>query len=427
MLTSIDEAAVDGFLKDPDYGLMEKFDGDRRAIWADYDPRGINKLGQVVPVASALAKAICELPFGTIIDGELIGDVYYAFDLLAYGATDVCSEAFQRRHELLRQVATESGIVSDTFRIAPLFTGDEKAAAFAELRDANKEGVVFKRMDGRYTAGRDTTTNTAIKFKWYATATIRIAGKTPGKNSLIMEMFCDGKPVRVGSVTIAPSMEVPPVGAYAEVRYLYIQSVGGALYQPTFLRLRDDVDDRDCDTAQLKLKPAATWDTLNGGAAVAAAVVELTLVRSLICRWTLKLRQRHDLDPQLVFVLRDLERKKIAALLGPPAEPGAAAKAGASIKKQACKPTLSATLITIGLFPLLSTGWDGAWPMVPCKADGTPNPARTKGGPTDQTQPRLTNAWRGRDGAWSRTAAQHGASRGRRGPGSLTRRLRAAP
>jgi IS605 OrfB family transposase len=65
--------------------------------------------------------------------------------------------------------------------------------------------------------------------------------------------------------------------------------------------------------------------------------------------------------------------------------------------------------ITIGLFPLLNPGWEGAWPMVPCKADGTPNPARTKGGPIDQktvllpTQPRPTNAWRTRNGSWSTT------------------------
>jgi|SRR5579875_195183 len=257
LLAPIDETEVARLLVHPQYGLMEKYDGDRRAIQADHEPRGINKLGHVVPVTSALANAIAKLPFGTIIDGELVGDVYYAFDLLAHGQNNVCEEDFQKRHTLLAELAANSDIVSDRFQVAPLFKGDDKTAAFQRLRDAGKEGIVLKHLEGTYAAGRDTTTLTATKYKWYSTATIRIAGKTPGKHSAQMEMFRNGEPVPVGSVTIAPSMEIPPVGSYAEVRYLYVLAAGGALYQPTFLRLRDDVNDDDCDVSQLKYKTTA--------------------------------------------------------------------------------------------------------------------------------------------------------------------------
>ena len=44
------------------------------------------------------------------------------------------------------------------------------------------------------------------------------------------------------------------LGDVVEVRYLHAAQVGGALYQPVLLGVRDDVEADECVVAQLKLK-----------------------------------------------------------------------------------------------------------------------------------------------------------------------------
>jgi len=60
----------------------------------------------------------------------------------------------------------------------------------------------------------------------------------------------------VGNVTILPNFEVPQVGQIVEVRYLYAFRESHALYQPTYLGLRKDVEIHECVLSQLKYKPA---------------------------------------------------------------------------------------------------------------------------------------------------------------------------
>jgi bifunctional non-homologous end joining protein LigD len=60
-----------------------------------------------------------------------------------------------------------------------------------------------------------------------------------------------------GNVTIPPNHAIPSVGQVVEVRYLYVASAGGALYQPIYLGVRDDVRAEDCtaEKQHLKFKP----------------------------------------------------------------------------------------------------------------------------------------------------------------------------
>ena len=61
--------------------------------------------------------------------------------------------------------------------------------------------------------------------------------------------------VNVGNVTIPANFDVPKVGDIVEVRYLYYNP-GGALYQATYLGVRDDLDADACRLSQLKCKSA---------------------------------------------------------------------------------------------------------------------------------------------------------------------------
>ena len=63
----------------------------------------------------------------------------------------------------------------------------------------------------------------------------------------------------VGNVTIPPNHDIPEIGQVVEIRYLYVMRVGGSLYQPVYLGIRDDVGIADCTVEQqgIKYRPAA--------------------------------------------------------------------------------------------------------------------------------------------------------------------------
>ncbi|OBG22753.1 hypothetical protein A5768_23585 [Mycolicibacterium fortuitum] len=58
----------------------------------------------------------------------------------------------------------------------------------------------------------------------------------------------------VGNVTVPANQNVPQLGDVVEVRYLYAAQIGGALYQPVLLGVRDDVEPAECVVTQLKFK-----------------------------------------------------------------------------------------------------------------------------------------------------------------------------
>jgi len=78
-------------------------------------------------------------------------------------------------------------------------------------------------------------------------------GAGQGRQAIGLELLSDkGVWVPVGNVTIPPNHEVPSIGQIVEIKYLYAH-LGGSLYQPTYLGLRDDIDPEEC--LMCKYKP----------------------------------------------------------------------------------------------------------------------------------------------------------------------------
>ena len=123
-----------------------------------------------------------------------------------------------------------------------------KTAAYQRLQASGKEGVVFKRIDAGYKVGRPTAGGSQVKYKFYATCSA-VVGTVNQQRSV--GLLLDG--VNVGNVTISSNFDVPIVGDIVEVRYLYYNPQG-ALYQATYLGVRDDIDASECILAQLKHK-----------------------------------------------------------------------------------------------------------------------------------------------------------------------------
>lgn len=144
-------------------------------------------------------------------------------------------------------------IFNDRIRFSPpAFSSDEKVKLLNRVKAESGEGVVFKRIDAPYEAGRPNSGGAQLKYKLYASASV-IVLKQNDKRSVEMGMIeSDGQLVSVGNVAIPANKSIPDEMSIIEVRYLFAYPNGGSLYQPTFLELRADVEQHECLTSQLK-------------------------------------------------------------------------------------------------------------------------------------------------------------------------------
>ncbi len=129
----------------------------------------------------------------------------------------------------------------------------EKDRLLAMLKEGGKEGIVLKRIDAPYTAGRPNTGGTQFKHKFYATLSA-VVSSINRQRSVEIQLFGETDLVTAGNVTIPPNHRLPDVGQVVEVRYLYAFRESGVIYQPVYLGVRNDVPRTDCRTSQLKFK-----------------------------------------------------------------------------------------------------------------------------------------------------------------------------
>lgn len=239
---------LDAMINDPKYCLQEKKNGERRTIDKNKESiKGGNKKGETVSIPKNIADALSSHS-DIELDCEIIGDNLYIFDLLRYETNDLRNKPYKERLETLNSLKFGKNIQI----VKTAFTTAAKKKMLAELEEAKSEGVVAKLLTGTYKIGLEGSTS--YKYKFYKTATVKVSSLTKNKRSVQMSVL-DGKSfTEIGSVTIAVNQEMPKVGDYLEVRYLYAYK-GGSLYQPTFLFSRTDVVDSDARIEQLEYKP----------------------------------------------------------------------------------------------------------------------------------------------------------------------------
>jgi bifunctional non-homologous end joining protein LigD len=259
LLNPIDERQAEKLLSDPDYWMQQKFDG-RRVLIQYHDGKivGINRKGLTIALPDSILKSVAEIRSPCILDGEAIGDRFYAFDLLSLNSVDLRARPYSQRHEKLFGLIGE-GSGSIEF-VETHCTETSKSDTLARLKRANAEGAVFKHKDARYMPGRPASGGSQLKFKFVATGSFIVAGVNSGKRSVGLEVLNEsGQTQYVGNVTIPANHKMPIVGAVAEIRYLYAFREG-CLFQPVYLGMRDDIDAKDCTTSQLKYRPEENDD-----------------------------------------------------------------------------------------------------------------------------------------------------------------------
>ena len=166
------------------------------------------------------AKARALLPLGNyIVDGELVGNDFTAFDVLSIGADDVRTLPYSQRLAIL-----------DALHVPQIEThyGEQaKRALHAAVQSAGREGIVFKRLAARWRAGR---TEHAVKLKNWKSDTFRV-GSFDGKGIEITTM--DGRPAgRCAGCANA--------GDLVEIRFAHWTDAG-KLMHPVIIGIRDDL------------------------------------------------------------------------------------------------------------------------------------------------------------------------------------------
>jgi bifunctional non-homologous end joining protein LigD len=256
LLNAIKEEQAHNLINDNDWIIQEKMDGVRYMLEFEGLPfgsnfKGYNRKGKEVPVSEeikTLFESFEDLPPNCFLDGELIGETFYVFDILSMDV-DLREESFEKRYSLLAEFFRLYFNKKECIKLVKAYgKKEEKEKLFNDSKA--KEGVVFKRKSASYHVGRPASGGDYLKFKFCESCTC-IVSSVSNKRSVGISLMKDGNLVPVGNVTIPVNYEIPIIGKHIEVKYLYAFA-GGSLIQPVYLGERDDVEVDTTDSIKYK-------------------------------------------------------------------------------------------------------------------------------------------------------------------------------
>lgn len=254
LLNHCDEKLTDILLHDANWCAQEKHDGRRLIICKDdLAIHGLNKKGNLIGLPEPVFQAARLFDGRCVLDGESIGDVFHCFDILQLDGVDVRGWAYRDRLTALLNLLASVQQRAIKY-VETAFTPDQKRRMFEALKAGKREGIVFKRLDAPYIAGRPNSGGTQLKHKFTATLSA-VVSKLNKQRSVEIRLFGEPGWQIAGNVTIPANHVTPGVGQVVEVRYLYAFRESGILFQPAYLGKRDDVDKMECTVSQLKFKP----------------------------------------------------------------------------------------------------------------------------------------------------------------------------
>ncbi|MES2438566.1 MAG: WGR domain-containing protein [Verrucomicrobiota bacterium] len=255
LLNPVEKSEVSRLLTGRTHCLQEKHDGRRLMVRKQGDEiTGINRRGLIVAIPDTIRLAIEEIPFDVLIDGEAVGDTLHAFDLLEVKGNDIRQRRYMDRFAgLIMVIPTNQPALR---WVSTSIDPDDKVETYEELRQTNREGVVFKEVDAHYSPGRPNSGGTQLKYKFVESASFIVTARN-SKRSVTLGLFDGNELVGAGNVTIPPNHAVPASGEVVEIRYLYAFRESGSIYQPVYLGKRCDIPTAECTTDQLKYKADA--------------------------------------------------------------------------------------------------------------------------------------------------------------------------
>ena len=253
LLNPITEDEADAYLKNNEWCAQEKFDGKRMMLRkSGLEIVAVNRNGLCIGVPDVMAAQLMKMTGDFLIDGESVGETFYAFDLLENATGDLRQAAYRVRLEGLE---AQFGKLGGNILVAKTALGQSKIKFLTKLKADGKEGIVFKDLRASWAAGRPASGGNAIKCKFWATCSCVVVKINACRS---VEIALGGK--AFGNVTIPPNHRIPAVGQVIEIRYLYVTGIGGSLYQPVFLGERDDVNAEECTVERQQIKYRSVED-----------------------------------------------------------------------------------------------------------------------------------------------------------------------
>lgn len=230
---TIDE--IETYITDDNWLVQEKLDGKRIMIEVNFGKiTASNRNSWKVNIPQDIEAELSKFD-DCILDGELVNGVYYVFDCLSYNNQDIRSIPYWKRFHILVESVIGDRMLYQLGIVPTAFSKNDKRELVASLQ--HKEGVVFKNLDALYSVGRS---DSQLKCKFWSSATC-VVSSINEKRSVAVSVDSLNGFVPVGNVTVPPNYELPQSGDYVEIKYLYYHP-GGALYQPQYLGIRDDVN-----------------------------------------------------------------------------------------------------------------------------------------------------------------------------------------
>ena len=253
LLNPVDEKLTDILLHDPNWCMQEKFDGRRLLLCKeDVAIHGLNKKGNLIGLPEPVFQAARLFDGRCVLDGESIGDSFYCFDILQLDGVDIRGWVYRDRLTALMNLLASIQQRAIKY-VETAFTTEQKQRMLATLKAGKREGMVFKRLDAAYVAGRPNSGGTQLKHKFTATLSA-VVSKLNKQRSVEIRLYGDQGWQIAGNVTIPVNEVTPGVGQVVEVRYLYAFPESGILFQPVYLGKRDDVEAKECLATQMKFK-----------------------------------------------------------------------------------------------------------------------------------------------------------------------------
>lgn len=187
---------------------------------------------------------------GIVLDGELVGDVMWLFDLpWEDGQVEYRKTPYEERRERLEKVFADWAPESSAYRLLPVArTEEEKTKLSLECLQKGGEGVMLKRRNGLYVPSR---VRHVLKAKFVKTVDCVITGVgMDGHDNYELSLYHPDGSLKVIGRCSAIGKESCQIGDVAEIKYLYI-GADNRLYQPRFMHKRTDKDAPECTVDQI--------------------------------------------------------------------------------------------------------------------------------------------------------------------------------
>lgn len=200
------------------------------------------------------------LPRTVHLDGEILGDTFWLFDMVVDGYE---KSGYARRYETLESLypVVEEYLPGVTQLLPLARTAEEKRSLIDRLYRDGGEGVMMKYRDSAYVWGGRISDTVKLKFvsdvdvvvmrySVGSSAKVKTDGVVTPKDNVEVGLYRDGVLVPVANCSTI-GKPIVEVGEVLTVTYLYA-GAGDRLVQPTIKTARDDKPAEECTWDQLR-------------------------------------------------------------------------------------------------------------------------------------------------------------------------------